>query len=298
MIDGRTAASLSKEIDAARKKHRVPKDYRLKFNPGPEGFGHADFIELKRAILNIAVEHDVRLIAYAVLHDLARDPDLARRNGINTVCYHFHCILRRLETHGLVLIDQFTDANNEIEAHLRDKFSVGLTGLPYSKTLRLNTIVGFHYSAIGQSDIASLIDFVVGSLRFAINAHIRGKDEHTETAETILRSLAPMFFRLEGQSAMPESGFKFSTKVVRSDSYRAKYASLKEFLEEAGIRIEQPITNERQYLLGKCAPHRTSASVAPPYWFVLTVPMRTGSQYVLFHRPRATVATSPRCLIA
>lgn len=247
VINGASAAALSSAIDMIRKQRRVPVDYRLKFNPGPEGLKHAEFIELKSAIIKSAVEHGAQLIAYAVLHDLARDPDLARRNGINTVCYHFHCILQRLDAHGLVLIDRFSDGNNEIEAHLRDKFSIGLTGLPYSSELRLDTIVGFHYSAVGQSHFASLIDIVVGSLRFAINAHTRGKSEHTETAKAILRSLAPMFFRTPGQSMVPELGFQFSPKVVKSDRYRAQYASLKDFLGQAGVEIEQPITNERQY---------------------------------------------------
>lgn len=190
IIDAERAANLSAAIQAIRVRMGVPAQFQLKFNPRPDRLSHRRFIDLKEAIIRAAADHGARLIAYVVLHDLAHNPDLARRNGINTVCYHFHCILNRLNDHGLVLIDRFNDEQNQIEAHLRDKFSIGLTGMPYAGAMRLGNILGFHYSSIGQSHFPSLIDILVGSLRYAINANTRGQQDNYETAVRLLGLLS------------------------------------------------------------------------------------------------------------
>ncbi len=172
VVEAQQALALSHAMDKLRARHSVPRDYLLKFNPGPEGFTHQQFIALKYEVMQLATEHDVKLIAYVVLHDMARSPDEARRKGINTVCYHFDCVLNRVGGPGMVLIDRFNDEGNAIDAHLRDKFTIGITGLPYSAETRLANIIGFHYSAIGQSHLPSLVDVLLGSFRFAVNAHM------------------------------------------------------------------------------------------------------------------------------
>lgn len=87
------AQQISDAVEAVRKKHNVPRAYQLKFNPGPDGFTNAQFIALKEEILATLAAHGAGLIIYVILHDVATSPDEARRNGINTVCYHFHCIM-------------------------------------------------------------------------------------------------------------------------------------------------------------------------------------------------------------
>lgn len=178
VVPGESAQAFSEAMDSVRAARGVPLDYRLKFNPGPEGFSNQQFIDLKQEVLEVAAYFGAKLIVYIVLHDIANNADEARRNGINTVCYHFHCVLNRLKDSGLVLIDRFNDEGNAIEAHLRDKFTVGLTGMPYGNgNIRLSNILGFHYSAIGQSHFPSIVDVVLGSLRFAINAHTRQEEQ-------------------------------------------------------------------------------------------------------------------------
>lgn len=202
---------------------------------------------MKKEVLETAAAFGARLVVYTILHDIALDPDTARRNGINTVCYHFDCILNRLGEAGLVLIDRFNDEGNAIDAHLRDKFMVGVTGLPYSQEMRLTNITGFHYSAIGQSHFPSVVDVALGSLRFAINAHTRGATGLQATAKTLLGLLSPLFWRQNNGQPVPELGFLFSPKVVKLAKYRAKYQGLKEFLAEAGISTLQEITDQRTY---------------------------------------------------
>ena len=247
MIDGARAQELSDAVDEVRRARGVPREYRLKFNPGPDGFSHKQFIDLKQAVLETAHAHGARLLVYTILHDIARSPDEARRNGINTVCFHFDCALNRIEQPGLVLIDRFNDAGSEIDAHLRDKFTVGLTGMPYGKELSLPNIVGFHYSAIGQSHFPSLIDVALGSLRFAINAHTRGLTAHTASAMTLLGLLSPLFWREDGANSISEIGFAFSPKVVQVPTYRQRYQALKDFLAAGGVETGQEITGQRQY---------------------------------------------------
>lgn len=249
MVDGARAGELSAAIDEIRIRHGVPRDYRLKFNPGPKTFAHERFITLKQDVLTAARDHGAQLLIYAVLHDIARSPDEARRNGINTVCYHFHCALNWIKGGpGLVLIDRFDDKGSLIDQHLRDKFTIGLTGMPYgSGEMRLPNIVGFHYSAVGQSHFPSILDVAVGSLRFAVNALTRDQEQHMATARELLGLLSPMFWRVEPTGPVTELGFMFSPKVIKRAKYREKYQALKDFLAECGIVTSQEITDQRQY---------------------------------------------------
>ena len=248
MIGADQVLNLSLSLDALRHEHDVPPEYSLKFNPGPEALSHDQFLSFKQASLECAIAHGAQLLVYVVLHDISRGPDIARRNGINTLCYHFHCVLNRVGGPGLVLIDRFTDEGNRIDAHLREKFSTGIVGLPGQHDAhRLDNIVGLHYSAIGQSHLPSLIDVAVGSLRFAINAHTRNQERNLGTANLLLRLLSPMFWRREEGAPIPDLGFTFSPMTVRVARYREKYEALKRFLAEAGVHTGQMIHAERPY---------------------------------------------------
>lgn len=241
-----SAKALSDDIEASRIEAGVPREFPLKFNPGPDHQSHSEFIALKQSILEKAAKHGVRLFAYVVLHDLARKTglDVARRNGVNAVLYHFDCYLNRKRDTGLVLLDRFNDEGNKIDGHVREKVAVGITGLPYSKEKRLENLIGVHYSAIGQSHFCSLVDIVVGSLRFAINVHTREQNRFEKTAATLLGLLSPLFFREEGEFAsekVSEIGFQFSPKSVRLDHFRKKYLELHGFLASHGVVCDQSI---------------------------------------------------------
>ena len=251
-IPPETALRLSEDIERVRKRNRVPADFHLKFNPGPPKLSHSDFISLKEEVLKKAAEHGARLFAYVVLHDIAKDKDEARRNGINTVLYHFDCFLNRKNDQGLVLLDRFNDRGNRIDEHTREKMSVGLVGLPYSPQRPLEHILGVHYSTIGQSHFCSLVDIVVGSLRFALNVHTRNQIEYQSTAGTLLKLLSPLFFREENEGwsqsdKVSELGFLFSPKAVTAPRYRAKYEALKAFMAEHGVDTAQPIREIAHY---------------------------------------------------
>jgi hypothetical protein len=241
MINSAAMPDFSSEIDNLRTKFKVPRKHRLKCNPCPDGLSHSEFSELKSEIVQAAIKYDAALIVYAILHDIATTPDEARRNGINTVCYHFDCILHRIGAFGVVLIDRFTDDKSRIDGHLFDKFMIGLTDMPFSKEMRLDRILGFHYSAIGQSHFPSVIDVLLGSLRFALNAFTRVDQSRMLTAERILTLLSPLFIREQGSLDVLDLSFVFSPKTVKVEKYKARYRELISFLGRNGIALQQRV---------------------------------------------------------
>jgi hypothetical protein len=239
VIDVANARDLSDRIEKIRTDAKVPTDYRLKFKPGPDHLNNQQFNDLKKTIVAAAAETKAYLFASVVLHDIATNPDRARLYGINVLSFHFDCFLNRVAGSGLVMIDRF--GGKQADAHLVEKFSIGLTGLPHTPRLRLSNIVGFHYSAIGQSHFCSLIDVVIGSLRFAINAFTRNEEENIDAAKRILEGLQPLFFRENGKAPVSEFSFSFSPKTVISDRFRGQYIALKNFLAENGVDTAQTI---------------------------------------------------------
>lgn len=242
-IPPEAASDLSASIEKIRKEGGISRDFQLKFNPRPAGMDHATFRDIKQAILETSVEHGTHLLAYAILHDIASSPDEARRFGINTVCYHFDCLLHRIGGHGVVLIDRFNDEGNKIDAHLVEKFTVGLTGMPHSREYRMERVLGFHYSAIGQSNFTSLIDIALGSLRYSMNVHTRRITEQRQSAKNVLRILSPLFYREKDSDAVSEISIELSPKVIKSDKYKYIYRSMKDFLAEGNIKIAQKIAD-------------------------------------------------------
>lgn len=250
VIPPHSAHRLSDDVEGIRQRAKLESNFQLKFNPGPAHLDHAQFVALKQDVLEAAARHDVRLLAYVILHDIAKGQgvDIARRNGINTVLFHYDYYLNRAKDKGIVLLDRFNDRGNKIDDHTREKFTVGVTGMPYSKTMRLENILGVHYATIGQSHFCSLIDIVVGSLRFAINAHTRNDVHFHATAGTLLGLLSPPFFRKEGGTRVSELGFQFSPKGFgKIPHFRGKYKNLKAFLAEQGVDTAQTITDEHMY---------------------------------------------------
>lgn len=232
------ALAVSNAVDELRKSLGVPLDYVLKFNPGPQGFSNEQFIALKKGVMGISAAHGVKLLVNLLLHDIAKNSEEARLFCVNTLCYHFDCYLYRPDSHGLVLIDRFHD--KKIDGQLNEKLAVGLTGpLPYTNTLKLKRIVGYHYTAIGQSHFCSVIDVVLGSLRFAVNAFTQNNQQHAASAQAILQQLAPLFL-VENDVVSPISLW-FSPKEVKVDKYKLKYLALIDHLKANGITVGQTL---------------------------------------------------------
>lgn len=237
-VPGANASELSSEIESIRADLGVPRDFVVKFNPGPENLDHEGFKELKQRVLSAAADHGCELLLYLVLHDLAKDGQEARRFGVNTLAYHFDCVLKREGDCGVMLIDRFTD--RQIDGILRERFLEGVKGLPYSEEYRLEQIVGLHYSAVGQSHYTSIIDVAVGSFRFAVNAFTRDNRQLLGSAATLLAVLAPLARRTPA-GKVSNLSLHFSPTRVLNAAYRARYEGLASFLKKNGWEPEQTI---------------------------------------------------------
>lgn len=244
-VPAKSAYALHKDIEQIRNEAGISDEWVLKFNPCPPNMEYKKFTAVKELIIRSASKHGCVLIVSIILHKIARNIQEARRNEINRVVFHFDCFLNHSESHGLVLIDRFSD--RQIDAHLRRKFSVGIEGLPYSPIMKLERIVGYHYSAIGQSHFPSLIDIVLGSLRYAINTYDSQSGARTTTARTLLCLLEPLFYRDLYSGKVHNISLNFSPNTIRVGEYRKKYEDLKTFLEEAGIVAAQQITDIPMY---------------------------------------------------
>lgn len=176
------------------------------------------------------------LLVNLLLHDIAKSSEQARRYCINTLCYHFHCYLLRPDSHGIVLIDRFND--KRIDAHLKEKLSVGLHVI-YSGDTKLDRILGYHYAAIGQSHFCSLIDVLLGSLRFSIDASTQKNEAQKTSAQASLQRLAPLFF-VESAVVSPISLW-FSPMTIKVEKHRAQYIALIDHLKAQGIKVGQTL---------------------------------------------------------
>jgi hypothetical protein len=177
---------------------------------------------------------EAKLVASFILHSVATTPEQARRFEINRVCFHFHCLLNRANDHGVVLLDTFADKTlNDL---LSEKFLVGLKGLPHSRIYRLDRILGFHLASIGTSNFCSLVDIVVGALRFCANSIV--DEARRATALLLAQQLSPMCVR-DPNGRVSELSLFFSPKTIIVGAYRERYEALGQFFAAAGLEPAQ-----------------------------------------------------------
>ena len=241
-IPGDRAGPLAVEIENLRARHGYQPTDVLKFNT-MERPGHISpevHREIKREILEAAARHEVKLFASFILHNIATSPEDARLNEINRICLHFQYYLGRVGDVGLVLIDTFQDTR--LSGHLREKFSVGVVGLPYSPRYRLDRILGFHVAVVGSSHFCSLVDIVLGSLRYGVNK--RNDPAKREIAKVLVRQLAPLCIRSPYTGKIEELSIFFSPKTIRVPAYLEAYRELRAFLAEGGVEAYQEPAGE------------------------------------------------------
>jgi len=233
-IPSENAAALSADIHELRKRNGYEPRDLLKFNTRerPDHISPTEHTAAKRELMEAAARHGVKLIASFLLHKIAQDGDVerARRNEINRVCYHFDAYLHRVKDYGVVLVDTFNDV--QLNNVLREKFSMGIGGsLPFSRTLPLDRILGYHQATIGTSHFTSVIDVVLGSLRYAVNS----RKENRPVCKTLIGQLAPLCIYESFNNRVSSLSINFSPKNVRAPKYLAVYKELCAFFSENGI---------------------------------------------------------------
>lgn len=230
------AVALHTSLERLRQEYSLPSLEILKFNPCPQCLDRPRFNELKQHVLTSAAEAGCQLLVYMIHHAVIAegDVDQSRRFGINTLLYHFDCKLRLADEYGLAMVDRFSDP--DIDSHMREKFAIGVRGLPSQAERRLSRMLGCHYSAIGQSHFPSVLDIAVGSLRFAVNAHTANDDGRLPTARTLLRLLRPLLADAHGIAHDVDVALR--PMEVRAPQLLRQYQRLRTFFGECGISLQ------------------------------------------------------------
>ena len=76
---------------------------------------------------------------------------------------------------------------------------------------------------LGNRIFPSVIDVLLGSLRFALNAFTRQDEKKMETAERLLKLISPLFVWGTESGRVLEISFILSPKVVKVDEYKERY---------------------------------------------------------------------------
>jgi hypothetical protein len=235
-IPGEEAALLHSDIADLRERNGYQPGDPLKFNIAdrPAHVNKQQHLDAKRELMAAAANRGVKLFASFLLHSIVEsgDVDAARRKEINRICYHFNKYwAHRAKDHGLVLVDTFSDP--KLNDHLREKFSIGIEGkLPFSKKLLLNRILGYHQATIGTSHFTSVVDVVIGAVRYAVNTRLK----KPEVCKTLIGQLAPLCIPYSpGNGKTSAWSINFSPKNIKSSQYFKQYLELCKFFRDHGI---------------------------------------------------------------
>ena len=242
-VSAAKAPFISCEIDSLRQAHGYKPEDKLKFNTR-ECPNKSPEIQksIKQKVVKCATEHECKLFLSFINHKIATSPDDARKNEINRVCYNFNYFLHRVNDYGLVLVDTFPDAG--LAEHLREKFNIGVKGLPFTPILRLDRILGFHVASVGTSHFSSVIDIVIGGVRYAINT--LDDPLKRSTAETLMRQVTSLLLQ-EADGKVSELSVFYSPKQIKAKMYLEEYIKIDEFFSSVGIETQRKPTADRMY---------------------------------------------------
>lgn len=181
--------------------------------------------ELKKRVLQIALDHDVRFIANLVLHDLA-DRDNLISWGANNVIERFHGFLNLEDEHGIVTMDRVPTKTNGFD-YIQEKFQQGLS-YPYGR-VSLSRVCAFTLTSVGASHLGSLVDIVLGSFRYCINER-----EKLDVPKVMLPDLVKLMWKRKVGKNLVVTGYGlvFSPEIekVKALKYRQEYQGIKDHM--------------------------------------------------------------------
>lgn len=240
-IPAETARALSKKIDEIRAEFGFAGSSELKFDTRsrPDNVNAGQHLEAKRQVMEAARQANAKLFSSLINHGIARDTDRAQRLEINRACLHFQLFLEDQEDAGLALFDTFGET--AMRPILTEKFHVGLTGLPHRDPYRLDRIVGFHIASMGTSNLCSVVDIVLGAMRFAVNAASRDEERPRQVAGTLLEQLRPLCLATPDNRVSMRSLF-YSPRTVKVPRFAERYGALSRFLADRGFPVEASVT--------------------------------------------------------
>lgn len=191
----------------------------------------------KRQVVELCRAHGCKFIAYAALHAIIRNRPREEQVlfGANSVIDRFNRFLERDNSFGMVLTDTLpVAAPNQ---YMREKFA---RGLQYGEEFRqLRRVRLFGSTCIGASHVASAIDVVLGSFRYAVNSP-RNRDAAAEMVANVTDLM--WGYRRNNEAHVLEAGLIFRPMLanIQVEAYRREYEDLMRTLDELdehGLRL-------------------------------------------------------------
>jgi hypothetical protein len=215
-----------------RQKYKFRASDSLKFHTRsrPKNLSIADWTAAKSDVIKAAEAAGVRVLSYVVLHEIAKQQSQERllEWALNALVAHFD--LRYLAEHkdrGAVCLDRLDEKFSY--SYFQDKFMNGVV-LPDGRHVLLDRIVYYSTTCDGASHLSSVVDVVLGGLRYCINAASGGGKN--DVASQILPPIARMMWSRDSPTERKVGGYGFLQypKEVRVQAYREQYQDLAEML--------------------------------------------------------------------
>jgi hypothetical protein len=192
----------------------------------PDHLSIADWTLAKSQVIAAAEAAGVRLLSYVVLHDIAKQQtqETLLEWALNAIVSHFD--LKYLAEHsdrGAVCLDRLDEKFSY--AYFQDKFSNGVT-LHDGRTVLLSRIVYYSTTCDGASHLSSIVDIVLGGLRYCVNsASGTGNDA---VAAQIFPPVARMMWSKDSANERKIGGYGFLQypREVRVPAYQERYRAL------------------------------------------------------------------------
>ena len=232
IIAGDKTSDICKRISRIRDAHSFARDAEFKFDSRsrPAHLSHDEFTLAKNQVLEMCQDFEVRFMAYAVHHEIARnrDSDLYPW-ALNTLLLQFDFFLQRKTSNGVCLVDRFrNDLNTLKRIHQQgvDPEVSGGSRLPR----RLENVLCYGTISIGTTHLATVVDIVLGAFRYCVN-----KMNETKISLQLYRKVRPLLLCEPGNpSRVEEWGLFLRPREVNVPDYRQDYGVLLQYLKSLG----------------------------------------------------------------
>lgn len=237
IVTPEVAATLHAAVEGIRHKYGYEDGDQFKFQTAsrPKQVSIGDFAAAKAEANQALLEHGAIVVAYVVLHQLARNQtiDTITEWALNALLYHFDVdFLGEKNDVGAVCIDRLDP--KVAYAHMKDKFANGVTFQNGTK-IKLRRIIHYSMSSDGASHLSSLTDIALGSLRYAVN--FSGGQGKEDVARKVLQPVAAAMWHkvaADGTHNVGGYGFLQYPKTVMIPAYHERYDNLVKSLSELG----------------------------------------------------------------
>jgi len=227
------APSLHAGVARIREHHGFGPGDEFKFDSRsrPSHVSPQRFAQAKREALGLCAENEVKFIAYAVLHAIARERDISELVswGADHVVGKFNHFLSLEDAKGICVVDRLPFQKGF--DYLREQFQSGLTFCEDGEeeiTVPLSNVMLFSTTCIGASHLSSIIDIVLGCFRYCVNER-----QKTQILKEIYPQVAKLMWHRQVGSTIyfREYGLVLRPKEVKVLEYKDQYDDLVEHLQ-------------------------------------------------------------------